>query len=364
MSNEHDQETGAAPAAHPELSQPYRAHSTETPGAELDARIRAAAHRAAGSRPQAHPHRWFRWIDAPLATAAVVLISVTVAMMLREQGDPNLQRVLRKETVSEVATPAPVAAPPQASRPEAAAGMQDTPAAAPPAEVGKPSPAERSAVSTEESKDDFTRRVAPQAAQPEPLSKRDRRLESDATPVPVPVTREQRADEEGGVRALNVPGPAPAAPAVEAELKQEKMPEAFPAPKTGDTNAREMEAAETSGGAIGERAALERKKAVESEPAADSASAAERDAAALVRTKPAPAPAPAAGAATPAIGESQSLSKGSEAAQATPPRTPEQWLTDIRRLVRDGKLAEARIELAEFRKSHPTYPLPEDLKDL
>lgn len=43
-------------------------------------------------------------------------------------------------------------------------------------------------------------------------------------------------------------------------------------------------------------------------------------------------------------------------------RSPEQWLADIRKLKQDGKLAEAEASLAEFKKSYPQFPLPEDLK--
>jgi hypothetical protein len=42
-------------------------------------------------------------------------------------------------------------------------------------------------------------------------------------------------------------------------------------------------------------------------------------------------------------------------------RTPEKWLEDIRKLRLEGKMAEADRELAEFKKRHPGYRLPEDL---
>jgi RNA polymerase sigma-70 factor (ECF subfamily) len=43
-------------------------------------------------------------------------------------------------------------------------------------------------------------------------------------------------------------------------------------------------------------------------------------------------------------------------------RTPEQWLEEIRRLRREGREAEADAALAEFRKAHPDYRLPDDLR--
>lgn len=42
-------------------------------------------------------------------------------------------------------------------------------------------------------------------------------------------------------------------------------------------------------------------------------------------------------------------------------RSPAQWLADIRKLQQEGKTAEARASLVEFRKRHPQYRLPEDL---
>ncbi len=43
-------------------------------------------------------------------------------------------------------------------------------------------------------------------------------------------------------------------------------------------------------------------------------------------------------------------------------RTPEKWLEDIRKLKTQGKMAEAERELAEFKKRHPDYRLPDDLR--
>jgi hypothetical protein len=43
-------------------------------------------------------------------------------------------------------------------------------------------------------------------------------------------------------------------------------------------------------------------------------------------------------------------------------RTPEKWLEDIRKLKTEGKAAEAERELAEFKKRHPEYRVPEDLR--
>jgi hypothetical protein len=52
-----------------------------------------------------------------------------------------------------------------------------------------------------------------------------------------------------------------------------------------------------------------------------------------------------------------------EAKAAVPAaRSPEAWLEDIRRLRREGRPAEAQVQLEEFRRAHPDYVLPDDLK--
>jgi hypothetical protein len=43
-------------------------------------------------------------------------------------------------------------------------------------------------------------------------------------------------------------------------------------------------------------------------------------------------------------------------------RPPEKWLEDIHKLKTQGKTAEAERELSEFKKRHPDYRLPEDLR--
>jgi len=42
-------------------------------------------------------------------------------------------------------------------------------------------------------------------------------------------------------------------------------------------------------------------------------------------------------------------------------RSPEAWLDDIRRLIREGRAEEAAEQLAEFRKAYPGVSIPEDL---
>lgn len=52
-----------------------------------------------------------------------------------------------------------------------------------------------------------------------------------------------------------------------------------------------------------------------------------------------------------------------EAKAAVPAaRSPDVWLEDIRRLRREGRAAEAQAQLDEFRRAHPDYVLPDDLR--
>lgn len=68
------------------------------------------------------------------------------------------------------------------------------------------------------------------------------------------------------------------------------------------------------------------------------------------------APAAATMAAPPPVQLERSLLKG----ESSP--SPEDWLTRIKRLKREGKLVEAKKELAAFKKRYPDYPVPEVLE--
>lgn len=47
-----------------------------------------------------------------------------------------------------------------------------------------------------------------------------------------------------------------------------------------------------------------------------------------------------------------------------PQAQPEPWLTRIRELLLEGRRAEAKQQLAAFRRQYPGYPIPEDLREL
>jgi len=107
------------------------------------------------------------------------------------------------------------------------------------------------------------------------------------------------------------------------------------------------------------------------------------DSAAGAPSVAAPAPAPAiqqfeAAAPSEPVGEqkgvladraheqraSTALRKEAAPSSAAPPAAPEEWLKNIQDLLRNGKSALAREQLAEFRKRYPDYRLPETLREL
>lgn len=70
------------------LSRRYQEASAEQPSADVDQAVLAAAHRAAGARPQAagrRPRRWATRWGAPLAAAAVVVLAVAITVMLERE---------------------------------------------------------------------------------------------------------------------------------------------------------------------------------------------------------------------------------------------------------------------------------------
>ncbi len=93
------------PEEDPRLITAYRESSTEMPDPRIDDAIRAAARRAAGARPRALGKPW----QAPLALAAMVVLSATVVYWTaRDEGIEPLSRpVANAPAVAEKAALAP-----------------------------------------------------------------------------------------------------------------------------------------------------------------------------------------------------------------------------------------------------------------
>lgn len=104
----------------------YRALGRAEPPAELDARILAAARRAASSRPGRR-----RWV-LPVSIAAVVVLSVSVALQVERERPATADRLGAPAVAGKAAAPAAPAAAPQPalkSAPAAAANAMRAPAA-------------------------------------------------------------------------------------------------------------------------------------------------------------------------------------------------------------------------------------------
>ncbi|MDP1537540.1 MAG: hypothetical protein Q8L95_10195 [Burkholderiales bacterium] len=127
----------------PQLAAIYRAAADAAPPAHLDDAVRAAARREVAAAPRRHGFR--RW-SVPISLAAVIVLSVTVVTMMREQGADRLETMTLPQPVEIPAVTAPrdAAGPPAVAVLEAAPKRR--PAASPPV-VAPAEPAAKTEVS-------------------------------------------------------------------------------------------------------------------------------------------------------------------------------------------------------------------------
>lgn len=319
-----------------DLSEAYRARSAESPPAALDARILAAAHRAVGSRPQPAGARFFRVLRAPVAAAAIVLLSASLLFTMRGHRQMDLGTPIKQEAVE--APPLPSAHPSvltdessvekSAQTPQVAAPAEE--AASPPRPDAQPSRAERhSSAKLNES--------APATESRDKAKKPQQSVaDPDAAAASISTERERAAalppasaSSENARRQMDAHAPA-------AETKKDALPAAFPA-RDGQ---RELPAA-----------------AGDDERSAEAAEQSIEDAAqALVPPwrRAGMEDAPATEASPRPYQVSPAVTAGS----------PMEWIEEIRKLVRDGRMDDARAALARFRAAYPQHRLPEDLGKL
>lgn len=130
----------------PQLAALYRAGADAAPPAHLDDAIRAAARREVAAGPRrAGVRRW----AVPVSLAAVVVLSVSVVTMMREQGADRLESMIAPppETPAvtvqrEVAGPAPKIAPEAAPQRQPAVPPPSAAPAEPAAKAGVSAPAQ------------------------------------------------------------------------------------------------------------------------------------------------------------------------------------------------------------------------------
>jgi hypothetical protein len=284
----------------PSLDRAYRETPRDEPPPELDERIRAAARRAVGTRPQsleqqaadARRRSWTSRWRLPLSVAATVVIAATLTVMMQEEErrprDDAGRGVspMKVEPAREAERPAP----PPASAPDAA---RSAPAAPPAA----PAPQSRELESARQ----------PAAARPEPAvqpKREERALEAQqpATAVsapPVPTEQLEKRQQAPAPAAAPPPAAPPPIPAQGPALKA--MPQTAPAGAASDALRRDRN--------LGDRP--------------DRA--------------------------------------GREGALSAV-RTPEAWVEHIRTLRAQGREAEATAELAELGRAYPDFQLPPDLR--
>jgi len=300
----------------PNLDRAYRETPRDEPPPELDERVRAAARRAVGARPQsleqqAAAERRRSWTSRwrlPLSIAATVVIAATLTVMVQEEDRrprDDAGRVMERTNVA-----------PKVDQPAAGSSdaLRDGPAAAAVAPVQSPAPAAPPVQPSE-------RAVLKSAAEPAAPQRRD-------------ATGRLRREE----RALEAEQPAageskPAAPAELEMRRQSTAPAAAPPLAT---------------------------PAPIPPPAAAPAPAPVPAAQPALRSTPQMAP---AGAAPGSLQRDRNLGDRPEreSREASAIRSPEAWVEYIRSLRAQGRDAEATAELAELRRAYPDFRLPPDL---
>ena len=297
-----------------ELSHIYRDAEGPRPPQRVDDNILAASQRVAGNMRQPAPFGLPRRWHVPVALAATVVVTSTVALM-----------VFERQSGVDVASKAP-----RAERPAKAA----TPQKASPAEPQRAEPPEKSPA------------AEPQRAGPSQKS---------------PVAEPPRAVSPGKSPSTDLAraAPPPAAPAPKAASRsdrvlQQTVETALSGERRGTGQAARVPAIPPGVEIL--------KKSDEAKPVPDAQRALEAQQQMQAMKAPAAA-APAPGANT--LRESAVPASGLASRVAVPEakeRTPEKWLEDIRKLKTEGKALDAERELAEFRKRYPDYRLPEDLR--
>jgi len=316
----------------PRLDRAYGAGAREEPPAHLDAAILAAARREVGARPHAVSPRLRAW-RVPVSIAAVVVLSVSLVTLVREEGGGQLERSSAMFEYSKRTEPAP--APPPAAAPEAAKAPAHArpPSAAPAARQDAAADATASARLAEEDSRRAAGAFATRPAEPEPQAPPRAAAPSPQPFQAAPAAREQRpalaVDQAIGA------GIAAQSAGVRGETEWSVAPsEPVAAPKSAASNMQRDRAATSDIAGIVSRAPA---------PAAKPSAKLE------VR-------APQSGPALADAGRVATLIKEFDA------QPPEKWLEKIEALRREGRKGEADDMLAEFKRRFPGHPLPTELQ--
>jgi hypothetical protein len=299
------------------LSRAYGTAKCEEPPPAIDDAIRAAARRAVRAGPQARRSSWLTTWATPVATAAMLVLTVSIGLVAyRERPDLAITD-MRDEMPARPQASAPAVAP--APSPATPAVPTAPPAPERTEAFANATPAAKSAAPRPFS--DVAPEIDKLRAEPPAIARKDAPRESAAAmkesmPVaPAPVGETVPAPAQA---PASVPARAPAAaPVARDSAVLEKRTLAAPAAEAPMAPAAagrlESQSSERAAGAAASGMNLQRAK----KEMADSAG-----------------------------------------------RAPEAWLKEIAELRRDGKDKEALEELEKFRKRFPDYVLPTELKDL
>jgi hypothetical protein len=320
----HDGAAGADPPRDPVLDRAYAAGANEEPPARLDAAILAAARREAGAGPRRLGSAVRAW-RGPMALAAVLVLSVSVVLLLREEGADRLDQL------------PPSAAPPapdsnRYSEPAASAKLESAPGV---------------------TAGDVVPQIRDAPAQPPPAAMRGPPAAAEAPPPalrpfvePPPAPAELRAapaappSQAGSLAKETDSGPAAGARDRAATMERELQAQRAPVPKAesapassppGETPAPPAVAAapDAATGLLGRSQAPPRRALPDS---ANRMEQRPRDDIAAVAPRP--------------------------AWQGFERQPPEKWLERVEELRRAGRGEEAREMLVEFRRRFPQHPVP------
>jgi negative regulator of sigma E activity len=293
-----------------DLSRAYRDAATEEPSARLDEAMRAAARRAARSRPQPVRKTLLQRWTGPVAAAAVVVLTVSIGLMSVEEkpelAPPPMRQVLKPRSMSPVEAPA-----------VAPASAQATDKAAPAAAEIDLSRETKQRME-QKMKDNLMVAPAQRSPQETPALSLRKNATGRAAEEPTPFVA-----DPGGRASIKTDAP-PSADAVD---------QGVPAAKSAPVPMQEP-------GLSGPLRPIPRKQPAAKAPAdgdAQQPAAPRAEMRSIERAK-----------------TSTTLDHATE--------SPEMWLARIVALRRAGKDAAADEELAEFRRAYPDYPLPEELR--
>jgi hypothetical protein len=299
------------------LSRLYREGAWPEPSRQIDQAILAASRRASRER---HPLLW-RWAPSFAVAATVVLTSAIVLKAYREQPAVVEPPVSEKAVEMRAKQPAPESKAMEAKpvQPPAAEAQAVT---TPPQGFSSTMDAAEAARLERAQRDmnlkDVQPTGAPPLARPASAAKAPPALKKETAEPPPAANLERRADSPQTLNApVSVFGAAPPAPA-------------------------RAQAARAAVAKPAQTATQNPQSAPQAAPPAEAA------------------PAPAA--------EGDTLSKSAVGALTVAPaaktaeRSPQTWLEDIRKLVKEGRLQEADAEMVRFKKRYPDYVLPEDLR--